>query len=232
MTMEQTRELYTQRFGGFYESQWLNSDSVYNEVSNLELNSGVKLNCEKYDIDIDYDAFTKKIGEEYTNELESIFKKALGYEDFNMEFVRISSPREYNFSTDQIVYNLTTKDDEKFFEVIKEKMYENYGTLRDMIKERHTSYDGFFSFMSNNIDEWFDEVKENERRPYLECVLEYLAEIYLNDEEGNEEPDHWIVDNTIYERLYDDGIVWIEDYLIGNDEESQKALQSAFDAMC
>jgi hypothetical protein len=229
--MEQTRELYTQRFGGFYESQWLNSDSVYNEVYNLEINSGVKLNLEKYDIDIDYNAFTEKVGKEYTNELESIFKKALGYEDFNMEFVRISSPREYNFATDQIVYNLTTKDDDKFFEVVRTKMREHYDELKDLIKERHTSYDGFFSFMSNNIDEWFDEVKENERRPYLECVLEYLAEIYLNDEEGNEEPDNRIVDNTIYERLYNDGIVWIEEYLIGNDEESQKALQSAFDAM-
>ena len=228
--MENTRELYCQCFGGFYESQWLNCDSVYDEVRNLELNSGVDLSDN--DIDIDYDAFTKKIGEEYTSELESIFKEALGYEDFNMEFVCISSPREYNFATDQIVYNLTTKDDEKFFEVVRAKMHEHYATLKDMIKERHTSYDGFFSFMSNNIDEWFDEVKENEHRPYLECVLEYLAEIYLNDEEGNEEADKWIVGNTIYERLYDDGIVWIEDYLIGNDEESQKALQSAFDAMC
>lgn len=229
MTMENTRELYTQSFGGFYESQWLNSDSVYNEVRELENNSGVDLSDN--DIDIDYDAFTKKIGKEYVSELEDIFKEALGYADFSMEFVRISSPREYNFSTDQIVYKLITKDDDKFFEVVRAKMHEHYATLRDMIKERHTSYDGFFSFMSNNIDEWFDEVKENERRPYLECVLEYLAEIYLNDEEGNEEPDNRIVDNTIYDKLYDDGIVWIEDYLIGNDEESQKALQSAFDAM-
>lgn len=228
--MENTREIYTQSFGGFYESQWLNCDSVYNEVRNLELNSGVDLSDN--DIDIDYDAFTKKIGKEYVSELEDIFKEALGYADFSMEFVRISSPREYNFSTDQIVYNLTTKDDDKFFEVVRAKMREHYDELKDLIKERHTSYDGFSSYMSNNIEDWFDEVKENENRPYLECVLEYLAEIYLNDEEGNEEPDNRIIDNTIYERLYDDGIVWIEDYLIGNDEESQKALQSAFDAMC
>ena len=75
MTMENTRELYTQSFGGFYESQWLNSDSVYNEVRELENNSGVDLSDN--DIDIDYDAFTKKIGKEYVSELEDIFKEVL-----------------------------------------------------------------------------------------------------------------------------------------------------------
>lgn len=227
--MENTREIYCQCFNGFYESRWLSSDSLYWELQNISHESGVDLS--KGEFEINREAYYKDVGKRYTKELEGLFKETLGIDNFSMEFVKVVSPREYNFMTDQIVYNLTMqdKDEKNFYDVVREKMRENYDELKQMIIERHTSRSGFSSYMSNNIDAWLNEIEFNDSRPYLACALEYLTEIRLSDYEGAK--DNNIIDETIYEILSCNGL-WIEDYIVGCDDESKAMLQKAIDAMC
>ena len=65
-----------------------------------------------------------------------------------MEFMELTSPREYNFTTDQISCWITSKELKKISSVL------NSDTLKDIIKKRFTSRDGFMSWYSNDINEW------------------------------------------------------------------------------
>ena len=49
----------------------------------------------------------------------------------------------------------------------------------EYIKENHSSYDGFISFMSADVNDWLDEYLEDERE--LSCLLYYLVEILRNE---------------------------------------------------
>jgi hypothetical protein len=65
-----------------------------------------------------------------------------------MEFMELTSPREYNFSTDKISVWITNKE----LKVISSVL--NSETLKNLIKRRFTSRDGFSSWYSNDIEEW------------------------------------------------------------------------------
>jgi hypothetical protein len=98
---------------------------------------------------------------------------------------------------------------------LRRKMWEHEDELRKIIKEHHTSYDGFISFMSNDFDEWLDEYLKYGNKDfglYLSYALYYL--VWL--ETGKED-----LDARFYEWICGD--VFAEWY--PNSEESKAELE-------
>ena len=71
--------------------------------------------------------------------------------DLNLQFTLMTSPREYNFETDR----LFAKADDAALLALRAKVDE--AELRRIIRERFTSYDGFISYYSNNLEDWESE---------------------------------------------------------------------------
>lgn len=92
----------------------------------------------------------------------------------DFEFKSMWSPREYNFATDEIECYIKSEDVDKLATV------RNSDTLKNIIKQRFTSRDGFCSFYSNDIDEW----NEKEISEWDEIELGTLL-------------DAWIVENDL-----------------------------------
>ena len=105
--------------------------------------------------------------------------------EIGMDFVvnELISPREYNFSTDVITVWMQPKDLKKISSALDSP------TLKDIIKKRFTSRDGFMSFYSNDINEW----KEKPVKDW-DCVeLGTLLDAWIID---NFSFDYW--DNLDY----------------------------------
>lgn len=64
------------------------------------------------------------------------------------EFSGLTSPREYNFETDRIFMKVPSSTILEMFSKTPTK------TLVAAMKERHTSYDGFWSHYSNKLEDW------------------------------------------------------------------------------
>ena len=93
--------------------------------------------------DIDY-------SETFDQYVRCYFRKFVGEldKDIEAEFKLLQSPREYNFTTDRIFADFYLSDLIKIYkQVDKEK-------LKELVKERFTSYDGFHSFYSGDIEDW------------------------------------------------------------------------------
>jgi hypothetical protein len=105
-----------------------------------------------------------------------------------LEFAELTSPREYNFTTDQISCWITSKE----LKIISSVL--NSDTLKNIIKKRFTSRDGFMSWYSNDINEWKEKkvtdwncvelgtlldawIIENESKDYYDN-LDYLGYEY------------------------------------------------------
>jgi hypothetical protein len=68
----------------------------------------------------------------------------------DMQLKEMNSPREYNFTTDKLVCELEVDMDK-----IKKWCYETEKEkFEEYLKENYTSYDGFISFIPNNVREF------------------------------------------------------------------------------
>jgi hypothetical protein len=131
---EQEYESDDSELGGFL-SRWgleiqINYKEYYNKVSS-EIN----------------DFVIEKINEEADSlfDIESLLGKKIK-ED-------LDSPRQYNFGTDRSFFTVEAEEAKfkQFIDLMFEKQRNN---LSEMIEKEYTSYSGFISFYSNDIDEW------------------------------------------------------------------------------
>ncbi|MDE3023040.1 MAG: hypothetical protein KGI54_14525 [Pseudomonadota bacterium] len=90
-----------------------------------------------------------------------------------LTFESMDSPREYNFTTDRIYASVPVFVLRKLFKRSRE---EKHRTLAAVIKKRFTSYDGFYSFYSNDLGDWLNrplaEWDHNELGTLLIAALE------------------------------------------------------------
>ena len=92
--------------------------------------------------------------EEFNNQMAEILP------GFTSEMVEIESPREYNFETDRLI---AKTDLSLYLPKIKEYLDKNKEAFKAYVKKRHSSYDGFISFYSDDADEWdLDNLDYNE----------------------------------------------------------------------
>ena len=160
-------------FSGFYESWY--SDEL-NSVEERE----VEYFCEEND-DIDKDWLANEMWrfqdirkaevaicpayvDAFNDHMFETFDLQLG-----LTFSDMSSPKEYNFTTDRIFAHIS---EEKALE-----LYQSVGMqlLAKTIKERFTSCDGFISFYSNRLEDWLckplSEWDHNELGTLLEALV-------------------------------------------------------------
>jgi len=123
-------------FTGFYQTY---HDASVDEV--IERDSG--LNWE----DVNY----RKVYIGYAKLYTKYFSDYVG---IPLVFKELTSPKEYNFTTDKIYCEIELEQVEYMFNTVPREV------LADLIKEKCTSCAGFVSFYPNDLDEWPDKLKD------------------------------------------------------------------------
>lgn len=185
------KELGSDKFPGFYESIFHNSDEFIDYESDLfeELEGegfeNIKVvyeydNWEEYKKDICTAFLT-----EYVQKIKEVLPSEITDENwFILEIANkdedplIISPKEYNFRTDKCYCDFKTNF--KTLNAIKDYTLQNKNA-RQYIINHFTSCDGFISWISNNIQYWEELPIEQYEDRMLIALLDML--IALDDEE-------------------------------------------------
>ena len=164
----QSVETFLPIFQGFYRTvfQYSNEDV---EVEHFIDETGKDI-CSD-DLNFDYKQYYKEIAKECCDYFESEFS------DFvhKCEFQELVSPKFYNFSNDSVNCLITPN-----VNAIKKYLEEYSDEFSEYLKEKFTSYNGFYSFYSNDIDNW-DIDKALEHKTQLGSILDFIA---FNEDEN------------------------------------------------
>jgi hypothetical protein len=169
-------------FSGTYETIWQVIEYDDDDDDGNELN-----------IDYDHRDLMKSIVTVF-KENENYILKELQQEAKFIKSIKFtntfSSPKEYNFSTDVIDFDIEINQS-KLKKVLKE--LEHNQDFKNFLKENYSSYDGFMSFTPNNYNEIKENIENNgmEAEQSISAIINYLVMIARNTLHDIEE--------TIYE---------------------------------
>ena len=157
-----------QSFVGFYDTIWSPDDAIYYECEE----EGIE---EDVDFTFDYKQYKNDVCKAYT-EVWELWMQEFISEDIELEFVEVHSPRYYNFENDscRVKIRLTQAAED----AIIAKIGKHRAQIAKWIKENHTSYDGFSSNLSNDIDQWASRLFDSDetyQSAYLFCMLYYIV---------------------------------------------------------
>ena len=184
-------EATTNLFYGFYESIYLNSDEIYyyeiEELEELETRLNQELENNFYIVyewsDQERTEYFNTVGVTFMDNMKYVINyyipeeiKQKDYYELEIEYQGIYSPKYYNYTTDKIGYKIKTN--EKTMQELK-KYILNLQGAKQYIFKRSKSYDGFISFLSNDIDYWKTEPIETDEN-YIGALIDMLLK--LNDE--------------------------------------------------
>ena len=164
-------------FPGFYETPYKNSDTAYYAIKE-ELEYYYKRDlCEEHpeyqhltedDLDFDDANYDKDVMESFVEVWGNHAPKFVT----DVRFDTLDSPRYYNFRNDQLYAYITLADN--WEDEMRHFIALNHDWLSEKVHEDWTSYDGFISFMENEIDEW-DTNLFNEQDPrYIGTMIGYM----------------------------------------------------------
>ena len=204
--MSKTFNLQIPFFPGFYETDLMNCDTSYWAIKN-EL-QWLKEDCREEhpeyqiltedDLDFRYS--------DYEHDLATAFLEAWNNNApeivLGVENLTIDSPRYYNFRNDEMFADVELRDDWK--DEMRHFIASNYDWLKERVAEDWTSFDGFMSFMDNDIDEWNAHLFEEEDVRYISTMLGYM--MYLENKEIRND----LITNTL-EDIYDGSYVFVTD---------------------
>lgn len=168
-------------FSGFYGTCWESDSMEEMEIQNINDNRKEKnLPSIDYDaIDWDYEGYRQDVCQSVTDAISGDLE-SLGMVH-NTVYQKLNSPREYNFANDSIdvQFILTGKNVANIKKYLKDHKTE----FSKYLKERYTSYDGFFSHYSNAIEAWTGDLMGTLTDAHkLGAVLNFI----LLNEEGPE----------------------------------------------
>lgn len=152
-------------FAGFYESILYNSNTLADISACDNLKEGFSYNFSSDN----YKLYEKNVS---TKAVQFLWDNLSQPDDIikSMKFISITSPQYYNFETDKlnikIDFNLT-KLKKYCFNTEKEE-------FNQYLKDTYTSYDGFISFISNNIKDFKKSYKDDTDRS-----INVMIEFYL-----------------------------------------------------
>lgn len=161
-------------FMGFYES-WYDGE-INREIENVAYNAhgdDDRLTESEY-ADLlfrctNFSSVFLGISMGYVDALNDMIKEETGL-DLGLKYHRLVSPREYNFTTDQIDAFITVEKAVELYDWVSQ------GDLASVIRDRHTSRSGFISFYSNDVEEWLakplDEWDHNELCTLITAFIE------------------------------------------------------------
>ena len=209
LSMKNSFEICLPFFCGFYESPLYNSDALYWETTEDDMEywrerfDDETLTAD--DLDIDFPRFKEECAKAY---IEVFFNNADCPKFIkNMKFSEIVSPLYYNYETDKIYVNVEFEDDWR--DEVRAFMKKNKEWLTKRIGEDWTSYDGFHSFMDNNYNDWYKEFqKDDVDERYIGVMIGYIM---------------LLANKRIYNDLITDTLedFYISEYIINVKEEKE-----------
>lgn len=159
-------------FEGFYYSQ-------LDLAENIEVGEGEEfcMNEEQFN-EINWKATNNNVSKFYLNfikdELKDFFNE-IGI--INLDFVKVDSPKYYNYSTDKLVCNIQVNKN-KFITELQKHSFEAW---EQFLEDNFTSYDGFISFYPNTTMEWDELINEEIENDNI--IIETLLKFYLEQNE-------------------------------------------------
>lgn len=192
-------------FPGFYNSVY--DTNLDNWEDDFEAVFGGKVNENTYNAlkdemennRWDYfnnDEYMKAVGKNYAECLENVLNDIDGMPKLKVKFIRIDSPRFYNFETDKCVCKISGINKKSLKKIIKlAKKWES--ELRTKIKEDWSNRDGFWNFIDNDYDHWIkvleldeealaeyadaDDYNSGKLHPMIGILLGYIIELEKPD---------------------------------------------------
>ena len=160
-------------FPGFYESDLENSDTANWAIKDKldyyrnECDTPCKALTED-DLDFNDAEYEKDVRDAWVD----AFRENMPEIVLSLEDVVMTSPRYYNFETDRLWADIELADG--WENVMRTFMDENAGWLSIRIREDWTSYDGFISFMENDINKWPEHLFEETDEKYISTMIGYM----------------------------------------------------------
>ena len=155
-------------FAGFYESEFAHA-----------IDMQVESMAEDSDFDEDqvtYQQWHNAIAAKYAAAWITAMSDKVGFK-INATFKKLSSPRYYNYETDQVIVDIEALSITNIFDHIVENFVEEYNAY---VRETFTPRSGFIPFYPNDLNIWgsldeWDSVQ-------VGTMLSFLDEIYDMDE--------------------------------------------------
>lgn len=156
-------------FHGFYDSIWSNlaDEPMQRDIEERGITKGDDWSCK-------YGEFQKEVVEKYTEMYLDLVNSELDFGIVQKGEPELDSPKYYNYRTDRIYVTVEFNAVRKLRVLMRKWEKE----MRELIKEHHTSREGFISFMSNDFDEWISEYLvygNSEFGLYLSFAMYYLV---------------------------------------------------------
>lgn len=198
-------------FSGFYESQHdqyledaIEQHFSYDYDKDEDKELGDDYDEARWNADINWQEIQEGYAKAYTEEFGTEF-------DLDLEFVEMTSPKYYNFSTDRIFAKVPLDQINR----IRDEA-EAHPEYKEFIRERYTSYDGFSSNFEPDADdkEWTrEELEPVQYRSILDFWIEKISD-------ASEEWEWWLMEdfrgNGGMDNLVDDAIDLIQKELDKN----------------
>jgi hypothetical protein len=134
----------------------------------------------------DYRGMHNDLAKAYVSRFEDWLNEELDL-DIHLDFSTMSSPREYNFTTDRVFVNISRSDLAKLYRKVGRQV------VRDEAKKHFTSRSGFISFYSPDISDW-GPIREWD---YNQIGMIFEAAAHVIDQYRDE-------DLTVYYRMSED----------------------------
>lgn len=178
-------EIGSYRFPGFYESLFCNSDEFIDDEYEIKGELEELISSKNFEVSYEYDDFDKyeiDVGKtymrNYVDKLIEVLPDNIKEDnsflfEINEESTEITSPKYYNYETDKAWVKVKTNL--KTLELIKEHGL-GLDDTEKYIKQHFTSYDGFISFVSNDINIW----KNTKIQDYEENMLISLLDMIIS----------------------------------------------------
>ena len=158
-------------FKGYYNNPFTENieDNEIDYINELRVENNKKP-LDFDDFNFDYEIYFNDLSENLCYKVSDIL------EDFikEIKFIKLESPKFYNFENDKIICEI--KPNKK---AIINYIKDNYKNWSKYLKDNFTSYDGFFSYYSNdeNHEDWnINNILNNKEHNHkLEYILDFIA---------------------------------------------------------
>lgn len=174
---------------------------------------------------VDYDDLHRRIAEAYVDAFDSWAWSDLDLQ-LGLKFESMDSPREYNFHTDRVYARISLDKVRELFAISEA---DGHNQLRSVLKERHTSYDGFHSYYSNNVVEWLGKDLEEWDHNELCSLLQAVLLIKGADSDWRWDVYYAVCDGDGIHQDYDAAMDWSKFNQLVTDAREEKREQYALD---
>lgn len=167
-------ETYLPVFPGFYGTIFNSECAEENELEYINQEREAKgLEPISWDdCEFDYKDYRDRLSKACVDAIESELKSLSLISE--IKFQSLVSPKYYNFANDSINIEIDVN-----IKKLQKYISENKNALSEYINENYTSYDGFMSSYSNDIDVWSEDTERftnwDTNEHYLGSVLDFVC---------------------------------------------------------